>query len=69
MLGATFIDVGLIEGVAESTASILKIVSGYVRQVWKTQAAGLLGLRDCRDCEAPLGLRDREATSLGDTIF
>ena len=30
MLGATFIDVGLIEGVAESTASILKIVSGYV---------------------------------------
>lgn len=28
--GATFIDVGLIEGVAESTASILKIVSGYV---------------------------------------
>jgi MFS family permease len=30
VLGATFIDVGLIEGVAESTASILKIVSGYV---------------------------------------
>jgi MFS family permease len=29
-LGATFIDVGLIEGVAESTASILKIVSGYL---------------------------------------
>jgi len=30
VLGATFIDVGLIEGVAESTASILKIVSGYL---------------------------------------
>jgi MFS family permease len=30
VLGATFIDVGFIEGVAESTASILKIVSGYV---------------------------------------
>ncbi len=29
-LGATFIDVGLIEGVAESTASMLKIVSGYL---------------------------------------
>ena len=29
-LGATFIDVGLIEGVAESAASILKIVSGYL---------------------------------------
>ena len=30
VLGATFIDVGLIEGVAESTASILKIASGYL---------------------------------------
>jgi MFS family permease len=30
VLGATFIDVGLIEGVAESAASILKIVSGYL---------------------------------------
>jgi MFS family permease len=30
VLGATFIDVGFIEGVAESTASILKIVSGYL---------------------------------------
>ncbi len=30
VLGATFIDVGLIEGVAESTASMLKIVSGYL---------------------------------------
>jgi MFS family permease len=30
VLGATFIDVGLIEGIAESTASVLKIVSGYV---------------------------------------
>jgi MFS family permease len=30
VLGATFIDVGLIEGVAESTASVLKIVSGYL---------------------------------------
>ncbi|MGZ4953339.1 MAG: MFS transporter [Halobacteriota archaeon] len=30
VLGATFIDVGVIEGVAESTASILKIVSGYL---------------------------------------
>src|SRR5674476_1352464 len=29
-LGATFIDVGLIEGVAESAASILKLVSGYL---------------------------------------
>jgi len=29
-LGATFIDVGLIEGVAESAASVLKIVSGYL---------------------------------------
>jgi MFS family permease len=29
-LGATFIDVGLIEGVAESAASIMKIVSGYL---------------------------------------
>ncbi|MGZ4922730.1 MAG: MFS transporter [Halobacteriota archaeon] len=28
-LGATFIDVGLIEGVAESAASIMKLVSGY----------------------------------------
>ncbi len=30
VLGATFIDVGLIEGVAESTASILKLVSGFL---------------------------------------
>ncbi len=30
VLGATFIDVGLIEGIAESTASVLKIVSGYL---------------------------------------
>jgi MFS family permease len=30
VLGATFIDVGLIEGVAESPASIVKIVSGYL---------------------------------------
>ena len=30
VLGATFIDLGLIEGVAESPASILKIVSGYL---------------------------------------
>ncbi|HYA32616.1 MAG TPA: MFS transporter [Candidatus Bathyarchaeia archaeon] len=30
VLGATFIDVGLIEGVVESTASILKIASGYL---------------------------------------
>jgi len=30
VLGATFIDVGLIEGVAESTASVLKIISGYL---------------------------------------
>jgi MFS family permease len=29
-LGATFIDVGLIEGVAESAASIMKVVSGYL---------------------------------------
>jgi hypothetical protein len=30
VLGATFVDFGFIEGVAESTASVLKIVSGYV---------------------------------------
>jgi MFS family permease len=30
VLGASFIDVGIIEGIAESTASIFKIVSGYI---------------------------------------
>jgi MFS family permease len=30
VLGASFIDVGVIEGIAESTASIFKIVSGYI---------------------------------------
>jgi len=30
VLGASFIDVGTIEGIAESTASIFKVVSGYI---------------------------------------
>jgi len=30
VLGASFIDVGIIEGIAESTASIFKIISGYI---------------------------------------
>ncbi len=30
VLGASFIDVGIIEGIAESTASVFKIVSGYI---------------------------------------
>ncbi|HYA61221.1 MAG TPA: MFS transporter [Candidatus Acidoferrum sp.] len=30
VLGASFIDVGVIEGIAESTASIFKIISGYI---------------------------------------
>jgi MFS family permease len=35
VLGASFIDVGIIEGIAESTASIFKIVSGYISDKFK----------------------------------
>ncbi len=39
VLGASFIDVGIIEGIAESTASIFKIVSGYISDRFKKRKA------------------------------
>lgn len=39
VLGASFIDVGIIEGIAESTASIFKIVSGYISDRFRKRKA------------------------------